>query len=51
MPEQPPVLFEATLADAERVLGPDHPLTRTISANLRTARTAKGSRQSLPARL
>jgi hypothetical protein len=36
-------LFEAVLADAERVLGPNHPLTRTISANLRRARTAGGS--------
>ena len=30
-------LFERTLADAERALGPDHPLTRTARENLAAA--------------
>nr|WP_114773616.1 tetratricopeptide repeat protein [Lentzea flaviverrucosa] len=32
-------LYEATLADCERLLGPDHPTTRTIRSNLDGARS------------
>jgi hypothetical protein len=28
-------MFEASLADAERALGPDHPLTKTVHTNLK----------------
>ncbi|NUT49850.1 MAG: tetratricopeptide repeat protein [Saccharothrix sp.] len=31
-------LYEATLTDSERVLGPDHPTTRIIRSNLAEAR-------------
>jgi Tetratricopeptide repeat len=34
-------LFERALADCERVLGPDHPLTRGVRRNLDRARAAK----------
>jgi hypothetical protein len=30
-------MFERTLADCERALGPDHPLTQTARDNLRAA--------------
>ncbi|MEV0629634.1 tetratricopeptide repeat protein [Nonomuraea wenchangensis] len=26
-------LYEATLADCERILGPDHPLTKVVRGN------------------
>jgi len=32
-------LYEATLADSERVLGPEHPTTSTIRSNLDEARS------------
>ncbi len=31
-------LFQATLTDSERVLGPNHPTTRLVRNNLRRAR-------------
>jgi len=31
-------LLQRTLADSERYLGPDHPLTRTVRDNLEAAR-------------
>lgn len=40
--EQAIPLFEATLADAERVLGPDHPQTLTTRNNLARAYQAAG---------
>ncbi|HEX8103066.1 MAG TPA: tetratricopeptide repeat protein, partial [Solirubrobacteraceae bacterium] len=32
-------LYEDTLTTSERVLGPDHPATRTVSASLELARS------------
>ncbi|ANN16278.1 hypothetical protein SD37_11880 [Amycolatopsis orientalis] len=32
-------LYEATLADSERVLGPDHPTTQIVRSNLDRPRT------------
>ncbi|WP_440107642.1 hypothetical protein [Streptosporangium sp. H16] len=39
-------MHEATLADCERVLGADHPTTRTVRDNYVAARTAESSRSS-----
>ena len=33
-------LFEQTLTDSERVLGGDHPITKTVRSNLAAARRA-----------
>jgi hypothetical protein len=33
-------IFERTLADCERALGPDHPLTKTARENLEAAAQA-----------
>ena len=38
MNDQAIALYQATLTDRERVLGPDHPTTRTVRNNIRGAR-------------
>jgi hypothetical protein len=35
-------LYQAVLADSQRVLGADHPLTKAVRGNLGTARDASG---------
>jgi hypothetical protein len=38
-PEQAIPLFEQTLTDCRRLLGGEHPLSRTVATNLQRART------------